>query len=308
MSARPRRVRLVETGPRDGLQNESRAVPLETQLELIERLAATGLPVIEAGAFVAPRRVPQMADSGEVYRRLRRRPGVSYPALVPNLQGLDAALAAGVEAAALFVSASEGFSRHNIACSRAESLDRLAPVARQARAAGLGLRGYVSCIAGCPYDGAVAPEAVAEMAARLADLGCDEISLGDTIGIGTADAVRRVIEAVARRIPRERIAMHFHDTHGQGVANVLASLEEGIAVFDSAVAGLGGCPFAPGATGNVATEDVLYLLDGLGIETGVETGAVAAVGAWISARLGRPNASRAGQALMARAPAPPPPA
>lgn len=306
MSARPSRVRLVETGPRDGLQNEPVPVPLATKLALIERLAATGLPVIESGAFVAPQRVPQMADSGELYRRLRRRPGVSYPALVPNLQGLDAALAAGLEAAALFVSASEGFSRHNIACSRTESLARLAPVARRALAAGLGLRGYVSCIAGCPYDGPVAPEAVAEMAERLADLGCAEISLGDTIGIGTADTMRRVIEAVARRIPRDRIAMHFHDTHGQGVANVLASLDEGIAVFDSAVAGLGGCPFARGATGNVATEDVLYLLDGLGIETGVDAGAVAAIGAWICAQLGRPNASRAGQARMARGPTPSP--
>ncbi|SEH58642.1 hydroxymethylglutaryl-CoA lyase [Magnetospirillum fulvum] len=301
MAARPTRVRLVETGPRDGLQNEPMPVPLAVKLELIERLAAAGLTTIEAGAFVSPKRVPQMADSGALYRELPRRAGVSYPALVPNLAGLEAALEAGLDSVALFVSASEGFSQHNIACSRADSLVRLAPVAARARAAGLSLRGYVSCIVACPYDGAVDPAAVAEMALRLADLGCDEISLGDTLGIATADSVRRVIEAVARRLPRERIAMHFHDTYGQGIANTLASLEEGIATFDSAVAGLGGCPFAPGASGNVATEDLLHLLHGLGCETGIDPMAVAVTGAWISARLGRPYAARAGRALLAAA-------
>jgi len=296
--ARPARVRLVEVGPRDGLQNEPVPVPLDIKLALVERLAAAGLPVVEAGSFVSPRRVPQMAGSADLYRRLTRRPGTAYPALVPNLQGLAAALEAGVTEAALFVSASEGFSQRNIACSMAESLDRLAPVAAEASAHRLRLRGYVSCVLGCPYDGVVAPKAVAEMAARLLDLGCDEISLGDTIGIGTADAVRRLLDVVASRIPPERIAMHFHDTYGQGVANVLVSLEAGIATFDCSVGGLGGCPFAAGATGNVATEDVLYLLNGLGIETGIDLQSVAETGAWISAQLGRDSASRAGRALL----------
>jgi len=258
------------------------------------------LKAVEAGSFVSPRWVPQMADSAEIYRRIKRLPGVSYPALVPNLKGLEAALEAGIEEAAVFVAASEGFSQRNIACSRAESLERLAPVAKEALARGLRLRGYVSCIIACPYDGPVAPEQVAEMSERLVEMGCYEVSLGDTIGVGTADAVKRVIEAVAARIPRERVAMHFHDTYGQGVANVLASLDQGVSVFDSSVAGLGGCPFAKGATGNVATEDVLHLLQGLGIETGVDLTAVAETGAWISAELGRPNGSRAGRALLAR--------
>lgn len=297
--ARPARVTLVEVGPRDGLQNEAVPVPLDIKLALVERLAAAGLPVVEAGSFVSPRRVPQMAGSAELYRRLTRRPGTAYPALVPNLQGLAAALDAGVTEAALFVSASEGFSQRNIACSIADSLARIAPVASEAIAQGVRLRGYVSCVLGCPYDGAVAPEAVADISARLLDLGCDEISLGDTIGIGTADAVRALLDVVAARIPAERIAMHFHDTYGQGVANVLVSLEAGIATFDCSVAGLGGCPFAVGATGNVATEDVLYLLNGLGIETGIDLRSVAETGAWISAQLGRDSASRAGRALLA---------
>lgn len=260
---RPTRVRVIEVGPRDGLQNEAAPVPTEVRIELIERLAAAGLGSVEAGSFVSPRAVPRMADSAEVYRRLTRRAGVVYPALVPNLKGLEAAIALDVEEAAVFVSASEGFSVRNIACSRAESLKRVAEVAAPALSAGLRLRGYVSCIVACPYDGPVAAEAVADMAERLIDLGCYEVSLGDTIGVGTADAVRRVIEAVARRMSRNRIAMHFHDTWGQGVANVLASLGEGIATFDASVAGLGGCPFAVGATCNVATEDVLWLLHGL---------------------------------------------
>jgi len=297
--ARPARVRLVEVGPRDGLQNEPVPVPLEIKLALVERLAAAGLPVVEAGSFVSPRRVPQMAGSAELYRRLSRRPGTAYPALVPNLQGLEAALEAGVTEAALFVSASEGFSQRNIACSVADSLVRIAPVAAEAIARRVRLRGYVSCVLGCPYDGAVAPEAVADISARLLDLGCDEISLGDTIGIGTADAVRALLDVAAARIPAERIAMHFHDTYGQGIANVLASLDYGIATFDCSVAGLGGCPFAAGATGNVATEDVLYLLNGLGIETGIDLRSVAETGAWISAQLGRDSASRAGRALLA---------
>jgi len=296
---RPTKVKLVEVGPRDGLQNEPNPVSAETKIELIKRLAAAGLPAVEAGSFVSPKRVPQMSDSAEVFLRLPRRPGTAYPALVPNQKGLESALEAGVQEIAVFVSASEGFSQHNISCSKAESLARLAPIVSLATARGLRARGYVSCVIACPYDGPVAPEQAAEMAGRLIDLGCYEVSLGDTIGVGTANAVRRLIDTAAVRIPREQIAMHFHDTYGQGVANVLASLEEGIAVFDSSVAGLGGCPFAPGATGNVATEDVAYLLHGLGIETGVDLKAVAETGAWISSVLGRPNASRVGKALTA---------
>jgi hydroxymethylglutaryl-CoA lyase len=266
----PQRAKIVEVGPRDGLQNEARPVALEIKVELIERLAAAGLPVVEAGAFVSPRRVPQMADSGEVFRRIRRRPGVRYPALVPNLQGLDAALAAGVEEIAVFVSASEGFSRANIACSRDESTARLTPVVQAALGHGMLVRGYVSCVIACPYDGPIAPEEAAAMALRLIELGCNEISLGDTIGVGDPAQVRRLIEAIAPLVPREKLAMHFHDTYGRAIANVHASLEEGIATFDSSVAGLGGCPFAPGAPGNVATEAVLDLFSSLGIDSGLD--------------------------------------
>jgi hydroxymethylglutaryl-CoA lyase len=295
----PAAVKIVEVGPRDGLQNEQAQVPTAVKVELIERLAAAGLPVVEAGSFVSPRWVPQMADSADVLRAVERRPATSYPVLVPNLRGLESAIEAEANEIAIFVSASEGFSLKNIACSRAESLQRLQMVVDVASARGLKIRGYVSCIAGCPYDGEVPPADVVDMAQALADLGCYEVSLGDTIGVGTAAKIRNVINRVAAHMPRERIAMHFHDTYGQGVANVLASLEEGIAVFDSSVAGLGGCPYAPGASGNVATEDVVYLLDGLGISTGVDLGAVAEIGAWISETLGRANAARAGRALTA---------
>ena len=297
----PGKVKIVEVGPRDGLQNESAIVPASVKIELVDRLARAGLPVVEAGSFVSPRWVPQMADSAEVFGGMAKVAGTSYPALVPNMKGLEAALAAGVEEIAIFVSASEGFSEKNIACSRAESLTRLAPVAAKALEQGLRVRGYVSCIAGCPYDGEVPASEVSMMTSELLGMGCYEISLGDTIGIGTASRIREVIDCVAADGPRDRIAMHFHDTYGQGVANVLASLEEGIAVFDSSVAGLGGCPYAPGASGNVATEDVLYLLHGLGIETGVDLAAVAETGAWISSTLGRANAARAGRAILAKA-------
>ena len=295
----PRKVRIVEVGPRDGLQNENAALPVATRIELIERLAAAGLPAVEAGSFVSPKWVPQMADTAAVFAGLSRRPGTRYPALAPNLKGLEAALAAGVDEIAVFVSASEGFSRRNLACSRAESLARLRDVAERASASNIRIRGYVSCIAGCPIDGEVPVAEVKHMAGALADLGCYEVSLGDTIGVGTAWQVRTIINTVAAVLPRDRIAMHFHDTYGQGVANVLASLEEGISVFDSSVAGLGGCPYAPGATGNVATEDVLYLLQGLGIETGIDLRAVAETGAWIAGLLGKPNGSRAGTAILA---------
>jgi hydroxymethylglutaryl-CoA lyase len=283
----PSRVTIVEVGPRDGLQNEPAQIPLETKIELVERLAATGLPVLEAGAFVSPRRVPQMADSAEVFRRLHRREGVRYPALVPNMLGLQLALTAGVKEIALFVSASEGFSQANIACTRAESIVRLAPVAESALAHGLRVRGYVSCVIACPYDGPTAHGDVVEMALKLLELGCDEISLGDTIGVGEPDQVRGLIEAVSKLIPREKLAMHFHDTYGRAIANIEASLREGIAIFDSSVSGLGGCPFAPGAPGNVATEEVLDLMERLEIETGVDRSAVAETGVWIRKALKR---------------------
>lgn len=295
----PHKVKIVEVGARDGLQNESAEVSTPIKIELIERLATAGLPAVEAGAFVSPRKIPQMAGSKEVFQGLERRPGTAYPALVPNMKGFEAAIEAGVAEIAVFVSASEGFSQHNIGCSRADSLERLRDVAEAAAGRNIRMRGYVSCIAGCPYDGAVAPDEVAAMAEVLVTLGCYEISLGDTIGVGTAGQICKVIEHVSTRIPREKIAMHFHDTYGQGVANVLASLQEGIVVFDSSVAGLGGCPFAPGASGNVATEDVVYLLQGLGIKTGIDLMAVAKTGEWISRHLGRPNATRAGKALLA---------
>jgi len=283
----PSTVTLVEVGPRDGLQNEPLPVPLETKIELVERLAATGLPVVEAGAFVSPKRVPQMADSAELFRRLRKRPGVRYPALVPNMLGLELALTSGVDEIAVFVSASEGFSQANIGCSRGESVDRIVTVVQLALAHRLRVRGYVSCVIACPYDGPTQHVEVVEMALKLIELGCDEISLGDTIGVGEPDEVRRLIDEVSKLIPREKLAMHFHDTFGRAVANIEASLQEGISIFDSSVAGLGGCPFAPGAPGNVATEAVVDLMDRLGIETGVDRAAVAEIGAWIRQKLGR---------------------
>ena len=281
----PSQVTLVEVGPRDGLQNEANPIPLETKVELVERLAATGLPVVEGGAFVSPKRVPQMADSVELFRRLHRREGVRYPALVPNMLGLELAMTAGVEEIAVFVSASEGFSQANIACSRADSLDRLAPVVRSAVAHRLRVRGYVSCVIACPYDGPTPLAEVVEMSLKLVALGCEEISLGDTIGVGEPDQARSLIDAVTKFVERDRIAMHFHDTFGRAVDNIEASLREGISIFDSSVAGLGGCPFAPGAPGNVSTEAVLDLMERLGIETGVDRDAVAETGVWIQSRL-----------------------
>ena len=297
----PRTVRIVEVGPRDGLQNEPHIVPLATKVELIERLADAGLSSVEAGAFVSPRSVPQMADTAAVLKSVRRRPNVSYPVLVPNLKGLEAAVAAGAEEIAIFGAASESFSQKNINCSIAESLERFAALCEAARAEGLRVRGYVSCVLGCPYEGEVAPARVAEVAARLAEMGCYEISLGDTIGVGTAAEARDLIGRVASAVPMEKLAVHFHDTYGQALANILVALELGVAVVDASVAGLGGCPYAPGASGNVATEDVQYLLQGLGIATGVDLERVAATGHWISNLLGRPSASKAGRALAARA-------
>lgn len=259
----PRQVRLVEVGPRDGLQNEANPVSVAQRIELVDRLSATGLSHIEAGAFVSPRWVPQMADSAAVLAGIRRRPGVRYGVLTPNLQGLEAALTAGADEVAVFASASEGFSQRNINCSISESLQRFAPVLELASERGVAVRGYVSCVLGCPYDGAVAPEQVAAVAADLQAMGCYEISLGDTIGVGVPSATRRLIEVVGERVPRNRLAGHFHDTYGQALVNIHAALLEGVSVFDSSVAGLGGCPYAQGASGNVASEDVLYMLDGM---------------------------------------------
>ena len=296
----PSRVRLIDVAARDGLQNEQAPVTTDIKVALIERLADAGLPVVEATSFVSPKWVPQMADAAEVMARIRRRPGVSYPVLVPNLKGLEAALAARAEEVAVFAAASESFSRRNINCSIGESLERFAPVCEAALAAGVKVRGYVSCVLGCPYEGAVDPGAVAEVARRLIDLGCYEVSLGDTIGAGTPLATQRMIETVATRVPIENLAGHFHDTYGQALGNILASLQLGIASFDSSVAGLGGCPYAKGATGNVATEDVVYMLHGMGVETGIDLDLLVDAGEFISQAIGRPNGSRAGRALAAR--------
>ncbi|MHA1152867.1 MAG: hydroxymethylglutaryl-CoA lyase [Alphaproteobacteria bacterium] len=293
----PSRVKMVEVGPRDGLQNEKDAVPAEVKIALIDQLSAAGLSVIEAGAFVSPRWVPQMADSAEVLAGIARRPGVSYPVLVPNMKGFEAARRAGALEIAVFGAASEAFTQRNINCSIAESIARFAPVAEAARAAGMPLRGYVSCVLGCPYEGEIAPAAVAEVAERLFDLGCAEISLGDTIGVGTPARAQTMIEAVAERVPIERLAVHFHDTYGQALANILACLERGVVAIDSSVAGLGGCPYAKGASGNVASEDVLYMLNGLGIETGVDLARLAEAGRMICQHLGRSPASKAAGAL-----------
>jgi hydroxymethylglutaryl-CoA lyase len=297
---RPERVRIVEVGPRDGLQNEAQFVPTATKLELIDRLGACGLRSIEATAFVSPRWVPQMADSADLMRGLNQRAGVSYPVLVPNLQGFEAALAAGAQEVAVFGAASEAFSQKNINCSIAESLDRFRPVVAAAQAANVKVRGYVSCVLGCPYQGTIAPAAVAEVAEALHGMGCYEVSLGDTIGVGTPGATRDMIEAVARRVPLAALAGHFHDTYGMAIANISAALEMGVAVFDASVAGLGGCPYAAGAAGNVATEDVVYLFNGLGIATGIDLAALADTGAWIARQLGRETGSKAARALLAK--------
>lgn len=296
----PPEVRIVEVGPRDGLQNEAQTIPAAVKIALIDRLSATGLRAVEAGAFVSPKWVPQMADSAEVLAGIERRDGVRYPVLVPNMKGFQAAAAAGAEEIAVFGAASESFTRENINCSIAESLARFAPVCGAARAAGMKVRGYVSCVLGCPYEGDIAPEKVAEVAAGLAELGCYEVSLGDTIGVGTPAKAQAMLQAVAEVLPIDRLAVHFHDTYGQALANILACLELGVAVVDSSVAGLGGCPYAKGATGNVASEDVLYMLDGLGIETGVDLDRLAAAGRFISDHLGRPPASKVARALAGK--------
>jgi hydroxymethylglutaryl-CoA lyase len=304
--ALPDKVRLVEVGPRDGLQNEPANVPTDVKVALIDRLSDAGFPAVEATAFVSPRWVPQMADAAEVMARIARRPGVRYPVLTPNLKGFEAALAARADEVAVFVAATESFSQRNINCSIAESLERARPVFDAARASGVRVRGYVSCVLGCPYEGDVDPRRVAEVADALYRLGAYEVSLGDTIGTGTAGRTQKLMRLVGEKVPLSALAGHFHDTYGQALANVYASLELGVATFDCSVAGLGGCPYAKGATGNVASEDVVYLLDGLGVETGVDMTKLRRAGQYISDFLQRPPASRVARALNARAPLPGP--
>jgi len=300
MAGLPKKVRIVEVGPRDGLQNEKMAVPTQVKLELIGRLADAGLPAVEATAFVSPKWIPQMADHTEVLEGIRRKPGVSYPVLTPNLKGFEAARAAGATEVAVFGAASESFSRKNINCTIAESLERFRPVTDAAREAGIKVRGYISCVLGCPYEGEIAPAKVAEVARALHDMGCYEISLGDTIGVGTPGKTQAMIEACAGQVPIARLAGHYHDTYGQALANIYASLEMGVATFDSSVAGLGGCPYAKGASGNVATEDVVYMLNGLGIETGVDLDKVVEIGRWICGVIGKEPVSKAAKALAAK--------
>ncbi len=299
--ALPQHVRLVEVGPRDGLQNEKQPISVADKVRLVDDLSAAGLEYVEVGSFVSPKWVPQMAGSAEVFAQIQQKAGVTYAALTPNMQGFEAAMLAGVKEVAVFAAASEAFSQKNINCSIAESLERFVPVMDAARAQGVRVRGYVSCVLGCPYEGEVAPQQVAAVARELFEMGCYEVSLGDTIGTGTAGKTRTLFEVVGRDIPRDKLAGHFHDTYGQALANVYASLLEGIQVFDSSVAGLGGCPYAKGASGNVASEDVLYLLDGLGIHTGIDLDALIAAGERICAVLGRDNGSRVTRARRASA-------
>jgi hydroxymethylglutaryl-CoA lyase len=300
MPSLPKKVKLIEVGPRDGLQNEPQTIPPAIKIELIDRLTRAGFPNIEAASFVSPKWVPQMATSSEVMAGIVRKPGVIYSALVPNMKGFDAALAAKVDEVVIFGAASEAFSQKNINCSIAESIERFREVAQMAKQHGLRLRGAVSCALGCPYQGEVTPEAAADVVARLRDLGCDEIDIADTIGVGTPRQTQAAIERAAKEFPVERLSGHFHDTYGQALANIYASLEMGVTIFHSSVAGLGGCPYAKGATGNVSTEDVLYMMNGLGIETGVDLEAVVEAGQFISKFLGRAPVSRAGNAIAAK--------
>ncbi|AUD78647.1 hydroxymethylglutaryl-CoA lyase [Kangiella profundi] len=303
--ALPTHVKIVEMGPRDGLQNEKQPVSTEVKLELIRRLIDAGEKHIEATAFVSPKWVPQMADHHDIMAGLKVFPeaqdgSVWFPVLTPNLKGFEGALAGGAKEVAVFAAASESFSQKNINCSIAESIERFKPVIEAAKEQGIKVRGYVSCVLGCPFEGDIAPEKVAEVAKALYDLGCYEISLGDTIGVGTPNKARAMIAAVAEHVPTNKLACHFHDTYGQALANIYACLELGVATVDSSVAGLGGCPYAPGATGNVATEDVVYMLNGLGIETGINLNKLVEAGAYISEQLGRRPVSRAANALLAK--------
>ena len=292
----PQRIKIVEVAPRDGLQNEPMPIDTEAKVEFIDRLSDAGLSVIETTSFVSPKWVPQLADAGEVMARIKRKPGVSYPVLVPNMQGMERALAAGVREVAVFTAATETFSEKNTNCSIDESIERFQPVLARAKKEGIRVRGYISCVLGCPYEGAVDPDQVTAVAKELYGLGCYEISLGDTIGIGTALRAQEMVTRVVREVPIEHLAVHFHDTRGQALANILACLALGVSVVDASVGGLGGCPYAKGATGNVATEDVLYMLQGMGIETGVDLDKLIEAGRFISAKLGRETQSKVARA------------
>lgn len=293
----PKKVRIVEVGPRDGLQNEKALIPIQVKIQLIEDLVAAGLSYIEAGSFVNPKWVPQMADSAEVFSGIQRKPGITYAALTPNLQGFERALAAGANEVAIFAAASEAFSQKNINCSIAESLQRFEALMAAAKEHKIPVRGYISCVAGCPYSGDVNPQIVAGLARDLLTMGCYEISLGDTIGVGTAGKVQQLIEITAREVAIEKLAVHMHDTYGQALTNVFAALQMGVSVVDASVAGLGGCPYAKGATGNLATEDLVYLLNGLHIDHGVDLQKLIAAGNRVSAQLGRESGSRAARAM-----------
>jgi len=297
MTALPRHVRIVEVGPRDGLQNEKAFLPTATKIELIERLSGTGLQTIEATSFVSPKWIPQLADAADVYTSVRKTPGVRYPVLVPNLQGYERARAVGAAEIAVFTAASEAFNRKNINASIDESIERFMPVIERAKVDGVAVRGYVSTVLGCPYQGEVAIADVVRVAKRLHDLGCYEVSLGDTIGIGTSVKAKSMLAAVAEQVPMSALAVHFHDTRGQALANILACLELGVAVVDCSVSGAGGCPYARGATGNVASEDVVYMLQGMGIETGIDLSKLIETGRWLSSQLNRANNSKVGLAV-----------
>lgn len=297
--AMPDAVRIVEVGPRDGLQNETGSIVTADKIALINRLSATGLQTVEATSFVSPKWVPQLADAADVFAGIARKPGVRYPVLVPNEQGYDRARAVGAEEVAVFTAASEAFNRKNINASIDESIERFIPVLERAKADGVAVRGYVSTVLGCPYQGHVPVDDVVRVAKRLHALGCYEISLGDTIGVGTPQKARAMLKAVAGEVPMPALAIHFHDTYGQALANILACLEEGVAVIDSAVSGTGGCPYAKGASGNVASEDVVYMLHGMGIETGIDLGRLAETGRWLASLLGRETGSKVGKALAA---------
>ena len=297
----PHAVKIVEVGPRDGLQNEKEFVPTEVKIDLVNRLSAAGFRNIEAASFVSPKWVPQMADGAQVMSGIERRQGTIYSVLTPNMKGFDGALAAHADEIVIFGAASEAFSQKNINCTIAESIARFEPVARAAKESGLRVRGSISCALGCPYQGEVPVPAVVDVVQRMAALGCDEIDIADTIGVGTPGRTREVFAAVTKVFPREQLSGHFHDTYGQALPNIYAALLEGIEIYHASVAGLGGCPYAKGATGNVATEDVLYLMNGLGIETGIDLDAVVSIGDFISKAIGRANVSRAGRALLAKA-------
>lgn len=296
----PNQVRIVEVGPRDGLQNEKQPISATTKVELIERLVSAGVSYIEAGSFVNPKWVPQMAGSDEVFEQMPRSTGVTYAALTPNMKGYERAIEVGATEVAIFAAASEAFSQKNINCSVAESIERFKPVMDAAKSAGVKVRGYVSCVVGCPYEGEVSPQKVAEVSKQLLDMGCYEVSLGDTIGVGTPASIEAMLKTVMEQIPAEKLAVHLHDTYGQALANILISLQMGISVVDSSVAGLGGCPYAKGASGNVATEDVVYMLDGLGIEHGIDLEQLVDAGDYICQQLDRCNGSKVATALLAK--------